>query len=59
MCYNILVGTCNVNDNDSVYNAFSYWNKVHFEGNKILFKGSYDKQNLILFAISYAIYGMS
>ena len=56
MCNNTLERTCNVIDNVCVNNAFSYWNKAHFEGNKIQFKGSYDKQNLTLVVILYEIY---
>ena len=35
MCNNALARTRNGIDNVRVNNAFSYWNKGHFEGNKI------------------------
>ena len=43
----------NVIDSVHVNNAFSHWTNVHFEGGKIPFKRSYDKQNLTLVVISY------
>ena len=47
---------CNIIDNNCVNTALSYKNNVHFEGDKIPCKGSYDNQNYILFVISYEIY---
>ena len=56
MCNNTLARTRNVFDYVRVNDAFSYWNNVHFEGDKIRFKGLYDKQNLTLMVISYEIH---
>ena len=55
-CNNTFARTCNVIDNVRVNNGFSDWNNANFEGDKILFKWSYDKQNLTLVVISYEIY---
>ena len=52
MSNNTLAHIRNITDN----NAISYRNNVHFEGDKIHFKGSQDKQNLTLVVISYEIY---
>ena len=51
-----LAHKCNAIDNVRVDNAFSSGNIVQFEGDKINFKESYDKQNLSLVVISYEIY---
>ena len=37
-CNNTLARTRNVNDIDRVSNAFSYWNNVRFDGDKIPFQ---------------------
>ena len=37
MCNNTLVQKRNVHDNVRVNNVFSYWNTIHFEGDKIPF----------------------
>ena len=46
----------NVIDNVGINNEFSYWNNVHFEGDKIPFKGAFEIQNLTRVVISYEIY---
>ena len=53
---NTLARRRNVIDKIRVNNAFSCWNKIYFDGDKISFIVSYDKQNLTLAVISYAIY---
>ena len=50
-----LAGIHNVIDNVS-NNVNFHWKYVHFKGNKIVFKKSYDKTNLTLMVISYEIY---
>ena len=41
---------------DVRYNIVNFhWKYVHFKGNKIIFKKSYDKTNLTLVVISYEI----
>ena len=55
-CINTFAGICNVIDNVRNNNVNFHWKYVHFKGDKILFKKSYDKTDLTLVVISYEIY---
>ena len=55
-CNNTLTRTRHVIDNVRANIGFSYWNKVHFEGDKIPFKGSNGKEDLTLVVISNEMY---
>ena len=48
MCINTFVGIRNAIDNVRNNNVNVHWNYVHFKGDKIVFKKSYDKMNLTL-----------
>ena len=51
-----LAGIRNFFDNVHNNNVNFHWKYVHFKGDKIVFKKSYDKTNLTLVVISYEIY---
>ena len=55
-CNNTLARTRKVIDNVRVNNAFLIDKMLHLKAIKSHFKGSYDKQDLILVVISYEIY---
>ena len=55
-CNNTLARMRNVSDNVCVNNAFHIELMFILTAIKSRFKGSYDKQNLILVVISYEIY---
>ena len=56
MCNNTLAHNRNVIDNVRVNNAFLIEIMIILKAIKSHFKGSYNKQNLILVVISYEIY---
>ena len=56
MCNNTLARIRNVIDNVRVNNLFLIEIMLHLKAIKSHFKESYDKQNLTLVVISYAIY---
>ena len=56
MCINTFAGIRNVTDDARNNNVNFHRKYVHFKGDKIVFKKSYDKTNLTLMVISYEIY---
>ena len=59
MTTRVITRTRNIIDNVHINNAFSLLSNVHFEGNKVPFKMSYDKHNLTLVVISYELYDIA
>ena len=53
---NTSAGIRSVIDDVRNNNVNFHWKYVHFDGDKIVYKKSYDKTNLTLVVISYEIY---